>query len=62
MRLLLIDPEGSWAGGEHQVELLARGLRRRGVDVHIAAAPAGELGIFERQQDIGSVGKAGSAE
>ena len=43
MRVLLIDPEASWAGGEVQVELIALGLRARNVEVHVAASPGGEL-------------------
>ena len=48
MRILLIDPEEAWAGGEQQVEYLARGLRARGLDVEVAASPNGEL--FRRLQ------------
>lgn len=43
MRVLLIDPERTWAGAEQQVLLLAQGLKRRGVDIHLAVDPAGEL-------------------
>ena len=43
MRAMIIDPDRSWAGGEAQVLLLAHGLIRRGVEVHLAIDPRGEL-------------------
>ena len=43
MRVLLIDPEPTWRGGEQQALYLIQGLLRRGVEAHLAADPGGEL-------------------
>ncbi|MBI4446662.1 MAG: glycosyltransferase family 4 protein [Acidobacteria bacterium] len=42
-RVFHIDTENTWRGGEKQVELLIRGLRKKGVECHLAAAPGGPL-------------------
>jgi glycosyltransferase involved in cell wall biosynthesis len=43
MRVLHVDPERGWGGGEVQVLLLARALARRGVASTLAADPRGAL-------------------
>lgn len=43
MRVLLLDCEETWAGGERQVELLVHGLLNQGTEVHLAASPRGPL-------------------
>jgi glycosyltransferase involved in cell wall biosynthesis len=55
LRVLMVDSERSWRGGQAQVLLLMRGLVEAGVDVHLAApgdgalfARAGEPGVTRR--------------
>jgi glycosyltransferase involved in cell wall biosynthesis len=43
VRILHVDPERGWGGGEVQVLALARALRARGHDVRLAVDPAGRL-------------------
>jgi len=43
MRVLHVDPERAWGGGEVQVLALARALRERGHAVRLAAHPDGAL-------------------
>jgi glycosyltransferase involved in cell wall biosynthesis len=43
MRVLHVDPERGWGGGEAQVVALLRELRVRGHDSRLAADPAGRL-------------------
>ncbi len=43
LRVMLFDCAGLWRGAEQQVLFLAAGLRSRGVEVHVACHPAGEL-------------------
>lgn len=43
MRVLHVDPETGWGGGEVQVMLLLEELAARGHTVHLAADPAGRL-------------------
>jgi glycosyltransferase involved in cell wall biosynthesis len=43
MRVLHVDPERAWGGGEVQVLALARALRERGHEVRLAVHPAGTL-------------------
>lgn len=52
MRVLMIDSEETWRGGEGQVALLMRGLLERGIRTDLAAPPAsaiagraGEMGV-----------------
>jgi glycosyltransferase involved in cell wall biosynthesis len=39
IRVLMVDSEETWRGGQAQVDLLMRGLRDRGFDVALAAPP-----------------------
>ncbi len=43
MRVLMVDSEDTWRGGEAQVELLIRGLREKGVTVALAAPPGSAM-------------------
>src|SRR5678816_1633916 len=43
MRVLHVDPERNWGGGEVQVLALARALEARGVATTLAVDPAGRL-------------------
>jgi glycosyltransferase involved in cell wall biosynthesis len=51
MRILHVDPEAEWRGGERQVLLLARELARRGHDTPVACDPRGAL--CRRARSIG---------
>jgi len=51
MRILLLNSERGWRGGEHQTLLLSRGLGREGVSVSIAA-PGGSP-LAEKAKDEG---------
>jgi glycosyltransferase involved in cell wall biosynthesis len=53
MKILHVDPETEWRGGERQVLLLARELARRGHDAPVACDPRGAL--CERARAIGLV-------
>ena len=50
---LHIDTARTWRGGQHQVLLTVRGLRRRGQRAALAAQPRGEL--FRRASDDGDL-------
>jgi len=50
LRVLMVDSERSWRGGQQQVLLLMRGLVEEGVEVHLAAPADGEL--FRRSADV----------
>jgi len=43
MRVLMVNSEDSWRGGEAQVELLIRGLVERGIETKLAAPKTSEL-------------------
>ena len=43
MRVLHVDPERGWGGGERQVQLLLRELAQRGHEQTLAADPDGRL-------------------
>jgi glycosyltransferase involved in cell wall biosynthesis len=43
LRVLMVDSERTWRGGQAQVLLLMRGLAEAGVDVHLAAPAGGAL-------------------
>ena len=47
LRILMIDSETTWRGGQNQLALLVRGLREYGVDLRVAAPP--EAAIFENE-------------
>ncbi|HMB70417.1 MAG TPA: glycosyltransferase [bacterium] len=53
MKILHVDPETEWRGGERQVLLLARELARRGHETPVACDPRGAL--CERARAIGLV-------
>jgi len=44
VRVLMIDSEETWRGGEGQVSLLMRGLGEKGIAVSLAAPPLSEIG------------------
>lgn len=48
MRILHVDPERGWGGGEVQVLALARALRARGHEVELAVDPRGRLAAAAR--------------
>lgn len=50
LRVLMVDSERSWRGGQAQVLLLMRGLIEEGLDVHLAAPADGAL--YERAASI----------
>ncbi len=50
LRVLMVDSETSWRGGQAQVRLLMSGLVERGVAVTLAAPADGEL--FRRSEDL----------
>jgi L-malate glycosyltransferase len=50
LRVLMVDSERGWRGGQAQVLLLMKGLAEAGVDVHLAAPPDGAL--FARAQGL----------
>jgi glycosyltransferase involved in cell wall biosynthesis len=50
MRVLMVDSERTWRGGEAQLRLLIKGLLGEGVDVHLAA-PKGSA-IWERTREF----------
>ena len=43
LRVLMLDSETTWRGGQNQLALLVRGLRDRGVDTTVAAPPGAAL-------------------
>jgi glycosyltransferase involved in cell wall biosynthesis len=51
LKVLHIDPEQNWGGGEEQVLGLITHLSKKGHDNHLAAVRRGRL--FERSQDLG---------
>jgi glycosyltransferase involved in cell wall biosynthesis len=51
LRVLMVDSERTWRGGQAQVQLLIRGLCDLGVDVTLAAPAEGEL--FRRVEPLG---------
>jgi glycosyltransferase involved in cell wall biosynthesis len=55
MRVLHVDPERGWGGGEVQVLALARALRDREHEVRLAAHPAGALWAAARAADLVTV-------
>ena len=52
MRVLHVDPESGWGGGQVQVLGLLRQLGERGVEVHLAAAPGGRLAAEARRLGV----------
>lgn len=52
MRVLHVDPERGWGGGEVQVMLLLRALRAAGHEVVLAAAPRGRLTTIASTEGI----------
>jgi glycosyltransferase involved in cell wall biosynthesis len=50
LRVLMVDSEPEWRGGQGQVVLLMKGLREHGVDVSLAAPPDSPL--FRRAADL----------
>lgn len=51
LRVLIVDSERTWRGGQGQVLLLMRGLSERGQDITLAAPATGAL--FERSAPLG---------
>lgn len=51
MKVLLVDLETAWRGGQNQAFLILKGLRERGHNAHLAAAKGSALG--QRAQDAG---------
>ncbi len=51
IRVLMVDSEMTWRGGQAQVELLIKGLLDRGIPVALAAAP--DAAIARRATEIG---------
>ena len=43
MRVLMVDSEESWRGGEAQMRLLMSGLCDEGIEIHLAAPPGSEI-------------------
>jgi glycosyltransferase involved in cell wall biosynthesis len=66
LRVLMVDSERSWRGGQGQVRLLMSGLCDLGVEVTLAAPPDGEL--YRRSETLAiarvpaSMGVAGMAQ
>ncbi|MBD3235649.1 MAG: glycosyltransferase [Candidatus Eisenbacteria bacterium] len=54
MKVLHIDTEPTWRGGEQQALLLARGLLRRGVETSVLGQPGSPLLARTRQERIPS--------
>jgi glycosyltransferase involved in cell wall biosynthesis len=52
MRVLMVDSERTWRGGEAQLRLLIRGLLDRGVAVELAAPPRSQIFERTRQFDV----------
>jgi glycosyltransferase involved in cell wall biosynthesis len=50
-RVLMVDSERTWRGGEAQLRLLIKGLLEEGVDVELAAPPGSA--IYERTREFG---------
>ncbi len=50
-RVLMVDSERSWRGGQEQVRLLMKGLAEAGATLALAAPPGGAL--FERAAELG---------
>ena len=51
IRVLMVDSERTWRGGEAQLRLLIKGLLEEGVEVELAAPPGSE--IYERTREVG---------
>jgi len=51
MRVLMVDSERTWRGGEAQRRLLSMGLLEEGVALELAAPPGSQ--IFERTRELG---------
>jgi glycosyltransferase involved in cell wall biosynthesis len=51
LRIALVSTQRAWYGGEEQFRLLARGLRRRGHEVHVLGRRGGAL--IQRMKDDG---------
>ena len=52
MRILHINTERTWRGGEQQTLYLARGLKQRGHESTIACPPASPLALHARQENL----------
>lgn len=49
MRVLMVDSERTWRGGEAQLRLLMKGLLGEGVEVSLAAPPRSEIHLRTRE-------------
>ena len=52
MKILHIDTEKTWRGGEQQVLYLLKGLRRKGHDSTVICQPGSALSERARAEDI----------
>lgn len=52
MRLLLVDLEPAWRGGQNQALLLLKGLRQRGKEAELVAAKGAALGERAKAVDV----------
>jgi L-malate glycosyltransferase len=52
MKIVHLDTESTWRGGERQVLFLCEGLRERGVETHIITQPGSELTLAARALDL----------